>query len=79
MYNNREEKCVVTKIQISDITGLDGIFRKNKMENVHLPKISPSEQNGGDVQAVSCSDDSIKILLRNVYPSRLIFEESKWS
>ena len=49
VYNNRQEKCDVTKIQISEITGLDGTFRKNKMENVHLPKISLLEQNGGDV------------------------------
>ena len=34
----REEKCDVIKIQICEIMGLDGIFRKNKMKKVPCQK-----------------------------------------
>ena len=47
-----------------EIMGLDGIFRKNKMKNAPLPKISLLVQIGGEIQAPLCSDDVIQILLK---------------
>ena len=39
------------------------IFRKSKMKNVYLPKISILLQFGGEILALICLDDSIQILL----------------
>ena len=52
----REEKCDVIKIQICEIMGLDGIFRKNKMKKVPLPKISLLVHLGGEIFAPLCSE-----------------------
>ena len=62
-----EKKSVnVTKnqIEICEIMGLVGIFRKSKLKNSHLPKISLSVQIGVKVQAPLCSNDSIKNRLK---------------
>ena len=40
LSSNRVTKCDVTKIQICEIMGLIGIFRKNKVKNTHLQEIS---------------------------------------
>ena len=39
--------------------GLVGIFRKKKMKNVHLSKISLLEQIGEEIEATLCPDDSL--------------------
>ena len=40
LSSNRVTKCDVTKIQICEIMGLIGIYRKNKVKNAHLQEIS---------------------------------------
>ena len=44
--------------------GLVGMSRKNKIKNVYLLKMSLSVQIGGEIQALLCFDDSIKISIK---------------
>ena len=48
-YCYKEEKCDVLKIQICEVMGLVSIFRKNKMKNAPLPKISLLVQIDGSI------------------------------
>ena len=48
-YCDREQKCDVTKIQILEIMGLIGVFRKNKIKKPPLPKIGLLAHTGGEI------------------------------
>ena len=49
IYCYKEEKCDVIKIQICEVMRLVSIFRKNKMKNVPLLKISLFVQIDGSI------------------------------
>ena len=49
IYCYKEEKCDVIKIQICEVMRLVSIFRKNKMKNAPLPKISLLVQSDGSI------------------------------
>ena len=59
-------KCDVTKIQICEI--------KEEMKKVNLPKISPSEQFGEEIQAPICFEDRVQILLKLAWIATLTIQ-----
>ena len=62
----REVKCDVTKIQICEI--------KEEMKKANLPKISPSEQVGEEIQAPICFEDRVQILLKLAWIATLTIQ-----
>ena len=49
IYCYKEEKCDVIKIRISEVMRFVSVFRKNKMKNAPLPKISLLVQSDGSI------------------------------
>ena len=53
ILKQREQKWWHHKNQLCEIMGMTGISSKNKMKNVHLPKISLFVQIGEEMNIVS--------------------------
>ena len=53
ILKQREQKWWHHKNQLCEIMGMIGISSKNKMKNVHLPKISLFVQFGEEIYIVS--------------------------
>ena len=49
IYCYKEEKCDVIKIRICEVMRFVSVFRKNKMKNAPLPKISLLVQSDGSI------------------------------